>query len=547
MKKILILILFLVVFIGEATPATSATKFKGNYLAGFHAYQLGTYEFVLKLYGKHLSLPYDENLSFYENTMQIILDNTKIKNVHAMKLLTENLENSVPLIVSLNVENLSDDKTSIFLESISSMRLEAINQSLDGLTFRISTEDNTRKNIVENISPAPVLNYPTVPRNTLYFSAEEKITVDLRDADLKDVLRILMDQLGRNTIIDSSFPSNVFITMSLKNVRIDEVLNYLLKTYDIACYRAGANVVAFGLKEKLYKLSGETETKTFKIAYADLTKASTMLKSMTKLQDSEITTDDRMRTFYVNTNPAKMEEVEKAIKMIDVPSKQVMIHASIFEFSDSATAAVQHSLEMVYDKWQMNLDLGTGANLLTYNDDTYRNGKSNFDRRITATLQGLETKDKGKTIANPSVIAVDGQEASVKLKQDILYRKGLNDKGGVEWGSEEVGPELTFTPTIEDNGYVNLDITIKTGDYLGADTQGNIRTTTREVKTKVRVKDGMPFVVGGLHEDSLIRMRNRIPILGNIPLLGELFSYSSKAKDKTQAVMIVTPYIIEDR
>ena len=224
-----------------------------------------------------------------------------------------------------------------------------------------------------------------------------------------------------------------------------------------------------------------------------------------------------------------------------------MIRASIFEFSDAATKDVQHTLELAYDKWAFNMDLANGIAQLNYEDRTYSQGTSNFDRYITASLNALERRDKGKTIANPSVIAIDGQEASVSLKQKILYRKGLNEKGGVEYGTEDVGPELKFKPVIEDNGYVNLDITINTGDYLGSDSDGNIRTTKREVKTKIRVKDGMPFVVGGLHQDSDIKVNNKIPILGNIPLLGNLFSYNSKDKNRTQAVMIVTPYIIESR
>ena len=542
----LLLLLLLIIIIGRI-PAEAKEKFNGSYLTNFHLYQIGTYEFVMKLYGKHLPVA---EPNFYENTMQLILENTRVKNVHAMKLLTENLEHSVPLINDLDIQNLPDDEVSILITSSSPMTLKSGKQNFDGLTLhiKIQEEEQQDKNfLMNNISVNPVKKFPTSPQNSVWFIADEKVTIELRDADLRDVLRLLMEQCGRNTIIDNSFPSNILITMSLKNTRIDEVLNYLLRTYDLACYRAGANIVAFGLKDSLYKLSGEKEIKSFRIAHGDLAAAVTMLKSLTGLQDNEITTDERMRTLHINTNPAKMLEVIKAISKIDVPSKQVMIYASIFEFSDAATKDVQHSLELVYDKWQMNLNLGQGENLLIYNDDTYRNGKSNFDRYITATLHGLETKNKGKTIANPSVIAIDGQEASVSLKQEILYRKGLNDKGGVEWGSEEVGPELKFKPQIENNGYINLEITINTGDYLGADTEGNIRTTTREVKTKIRVRNGMPFVIGGLNQDTDVRIRNKIPILGNIPLLGELFSYSSREKNKSQAVMIVTPYIIESR
>ena len=174
-------------------------------------------------------------------------------------------------------------------------------------------------------------------------------------------------------------------------------------------------------------------------------------------------------------------------------------------------------------------------------------GRSALDRYITATFNALETRNKGRTIANPSVIAIDGQEATITLKQDIMYSAGRDDSGNPTWETEEVGPELKFTPKIEANGYINLKITINTGDYLGTDTDGNIRTTDRNVETTIRVKDGMPFVVGGLFQDVNSTLTNKIPILGDIPLIGALFSYKSTDRDKNQAVMIVTPYILETK
>ena len=70
-------------------------------------------------------------------------------------------------------------------------------------------------------------------------------------------------------------------------------------------------------------------------------------------------------------------------------------------------------------------------------------------------------------------------------------------------------------------------------------------TTTRSVKTEVRVRDGMPFVIGGLFREDSTNNVSRIPILGNIPLLGELFTFRSNNKTKTQVVMIITPYILD--
>ena len=295
----------------------------------------------------------------------------------------------------------------------------------------------------------------------------------------------------------------------------------------------------------MYKLSGAQNIKAFRIAYAEPAQVSTMLKTLTGLTDSEIVIDERTKTLYVNTNPARMEEAENLIGSIDTPAKQVMIRASIFEFSDSATKDVQTAINMVYDKWSLTSNPGNSTGQLNFIDQTYSQGRSALDRYITASLNALERKDKGKTIANPSVIAIDGQEASITLKQDIMYRSGLDEKGNLQWDTTEVGPELKFTPRIEDNGYINLQITINTGDYLGADNDGNIRTTERDMKTRIRVKDGMPFVVGGLFQEINTTARAKLPVLGDIPLLGTLFRSSVREKEKTQAVMIVTPYILE--
>ena len=156
-------------------------------------------------------------------------------------------------------------------------------------------------------------------------------------------------------------------------------------------------------------------------------------------------------------------------------------------------------------------------------------------------------KGKGRTLANPSVITLEGEEATITLKQNIMYSAGLDNNRNPTWSTTEVGPELTFTPTIEDKGYINLTISISTGDYLGKDTDGNIITTDRNVETHIRVRDGMPFVLGGLFMDVKSRLNTKIPILGDIPLLGNLFRYTSDEHDKNQAVMIVTPYILDSK
>ena len=534
---------FVFMFLLLAPPGRATAKGKEKYiqLRDVGAYQLGMDEFVVRLHGKDLPVPVLDN---HGNLLEITLNDTIIKNIKKVGQSLREFQDNVPALVGFSTENISDDegqRVLVLLEAVRPLEARQVAKVVDGWSLRVKVEEE-KNNFVKF---EPTAKVPNQPEAFLPFRMTNTLNTEFRDAELRDVFRLIMEESGKNVIIDNSFPKDIVISLTLVDIKAEELLNYLMNQYDLACCAAGSNTIAFGTREALYKLSGKREIKSFRIAYADVAAVGTMLKNLVALQDSEYTQDDRMRTVHINTNPAKMREVEDAITRIDVPAQQVMIRASIFEFADNATLDVQAAINAVYDKWSFSSDPGNSiSGVLSYVDRTYSQGRSAFDRYITGAFHALETKNKGKTIANPSVIAIDGQEAKITLKQDVLYMKGTDDDGHPEWDTVEVGPELTFTPKIEENGYINLDITINTGDYLGKDNDDNIQTTERTVKTKIRVRDGMPFVVGGLYQDGKITVESRVPIVGNIPLLGELFKYRNTEHDKTQAVMIVTPYIL---
>ena len=555
-KSYFLALLIFIVFIFAIPPAEGASKRRSKssvqpqniqkeiyqpvLLKDVNSYQLGSNEFVLKISGRDLPNP---RLESDGNYLTVIIPDAKAANPKKINLLMSEFHQEVPNIINFKIKNVSEDmqwRTEIDLETNLDIKEKSISRSFDGLSVRVKLKPE-ENNFVKFV---PTPKVPNSPEAFLPFRMSNKINTEFRDAELRDVFRLIMEDSGKNVIIDNSFPKDIVISLTLVDIKAEEILNYLMNQYDLACTVAGHNTIAFGTRESLYKLSGQKEIKSFKIAYADLAAVVTMLKNLAAVTDAEITQDERMRTIHVNTNPAKMYQVEDIIKRLDVPAQQVMIRASIFEFNDSVTKDVQAAIEAVYDKWTFTSDPRNGSGIINYLDETYLNGKANFNRQITATLQALENRGKGKTLANPSVIAVDGQEATISLKQDILYSKGYNEKGNVEWDTEEVGPELKFTPKIEENGYVYLDINIKTGDYLGKDTDGNIQTTEREVTTKIRVRDGMPFVIGGLNQDGHVVTQAKIPVLGDIPLLGELFKWRNDEHNRTQAVMIVTPFII---
>lgn len=521
-------------------------KYTGSLLTGCSLYQIGAEEFVLKLNGKKLPEPRTE---FNEDSMYLILDHTMASQPEEINASVAYVIDASPLLYSFTVENVSNDKVSIRMQANAELELQSVTHTSAGWGIRImAVSEAIREEAIASVFASKQKPSVTYPDNVLPFAVDTRITVELRDAELRDVLRLLMSQAGQNIILDPSFPADVLVTLSLFDVRIDDVINHLMRTYDIACYDSGQNTTIFGTREGLYKLSGGKIVKSFNISYADIAQAVTMLRNLTAIQESELITDTRTRTLYVNTNPAKMIEIEDLISKIDVPSKQIMIRASIFEFSERASKQVSTALNMAYDEWQIDAG-GTGGIRVDYAQDRTVAGTRNprTARTLQSVLEALEEEEKGRIIANPSVIAVDGQAATIELTQTYTYSVVRDDAGNAISQQEDVGPTLTFTPRIERDGYVYLELSLSTGDVLSTGTSGAPITSDRSVTTRVRVRNGMPFVVGGLFQDNKTRSKAKIPVLGDIPLLGQLFRSSQNSSQRNQVVMIVTPYILDSK
>ncbi|MBQ7562028.1 MAG: hypothetical protein IJS99_09415 [Synergistaceae bacterium] len=544
-KFLFIFILTAFIFAGSdslfaRTTPSKSKKFSDSVLTNCSIYQLGTDEFVLRLNGDKLSEPL---IQFNNNVCYITLYNTLVNKPEKLNAEIQAYTETIPIITDFKIENLSDDlinKAAITITTANPLKLHTLSQIREGFSLRLIAKNNNVE-FRTNASPVKVV---TKPKSLLPFNADEKITIELREISLMDVIRMFMTQLGRNVIIDNSFPKSVNITLSLVDVRIDEVLNYLMRTYNIACYSAGANTTVFGTREGLYKLSGEDETRTFDISYAKPDAVKTMIVSLSGIRDSDVVVDERLHSLHVRTNPAKMQEVTEIINKIDMPGKQIMIRASILEFSDTATREVANALDIIYNEYAIQWAAGAGT-------ITYDNTVTDMQKIITNSFSNLERRGVGKVLANPSVIAIDGQQAEISLTEDYPYISARDQAGNVTWSTENVGPKLTFTPRVGRDGFVNLKIDIQTGDVLDTMTSSTgeqmPRTSSRSVKTEIRVREGMPFVVGGLFRENTVRQVLKIPVLGDIPLIGDLFRTRSREKNKTQVVMVVTPYILDSK
>ena len=374
------------------------------------------------------------------------------------------------------------------------------------------------------------------------------VTLQLRDAELKSVFRMLADMQKLNLLLDPSVP-DLTVTFSFNAVPYSEAFAYLLRTADLS-YSVTKGMLVVGRPESLGRTLGTEVTKAYRLSYAvdredgkvmsDMTAALTGLVSLSKPP----TLDARSRELYVTATEEQHREIKEVIEKLDHPGRQVMLEAQIFEVNDTANLDFETAIEAVYDDWLVRFSQSQGL-YVNYNS---RGQTTPLSRSLTSNLQALERQGKGKTIANPSVITLDGQRASVSLTQNVQYAAGYDANGNPVFASLEIGPKLNFLPVIGRNGLVTITIDIETGEIQGelpTSVYQTLQSNARKVTTIVRVRDGEPFVVGGLARDYKNASKRRIPVLGFIPLLGEMFSYRATTREKTEVAIVVIPHILD--
>jgi type IV pilus assembly protein PilQ len=404
------------------------------------------------------------------------------------------------------------------------------------------------------------------------------VTLQLRDADIKSVFRMLADMQKLNLLLDPSVP-DMAVTFSFNAVPYSEAFSYLLRMADLS-YSITKGMLVVGKPESLGRTLGTEYTKSYRMSYAiddsgnmrsDLTATLTGLISLSKPP----VLDPRTRELYVTATEEQHREINDILERLDHPGRQVMLEARIFSVNDDATQDLEAVVSAIYDQWIATFSGGrlragyysargaTNSIALELDDNIVPlapPGFGNIDFRgnpalntgvelLSTGLAALESKGKGKTIANPSVITIDGQEANVAITRTVTYVSGTDQNGNPAYSTLVYGPQMTFLPVIGRDGVITIKIDLQTGSLETL--TGNVNTglvpgtAEREVTTTVRVRDGEPFVVGGLFQEEKNSIKNRVPVLGYLPLLGNLFTTTNETHRKTEVAMIVIPHILD--
>lgn len=412
-----------------------------------------------------------------------------------------------------------------------------------------------------------------------------KLTLNFQKIDVREALNVIADFTGTNMVISDTVSGN--ITLRLKDVPWDQALDIILQSRGLAMRKIG-NVIQvapsaeIAAKEKLELTSHQEiselqdlRTESFQISYQKADAIATLLSSdkqriLSKRGSAVV--DARTNTLFVQDTPDRLDEVRKLIKQIDVPVRQVMIEARIVEatdnFSKNLGVRLGYNSNDAFSVGNSSRLFGNiGANSVvggplagttmpanTPNVNLPSAGtagtfsmllfNSSVSKLLSVELTALETDSKGKIISSPRVVTSDQTEATIATGTEIPYQQA-SSSGATNVAFKSATLSLSVKPQITPDDNIIMDIKVNK-DSVGQLYAGVPSINTNSVTTQVLVENGGTVVIGGVYLQQQSNGVNKVPLLGDIPVLGYLFRSTAKLDNKSELLVFITPKIIKD-
>ena len=432
--------------------------------------------------------------------------------------------------------------------------------------------------------------------------AGRPVTFNFQDVPVRTVLQLIAEESGLNIVASDTVTGNV--TLRLVNVPWDQALDIVLQAKGLDKRRSG-NVVWIAPQSEIAQYEQDKEdarialsnrvelvTEYIQINYhnaAQIYKALTEAKGVGGSgggggqggQGSNVDTgflsprgrlvaDERTNTLMISDTPKKVAEMKELIRVIDRPVDQVVIEARVVV----ATESFMRELGARFGLTGTKDNVAFSGNL-DVNDDNLNSTSTitrglmtdlavtnpagavalsilNAGYLLDVELSAMQTQGRGEVISNPRIVTSNQREAVIRQGQEVGYVTiQPAQAGGVATPSvqfKEVLLEMRVTPTITNDGRVFLNLNVKKDEIEGfVDTSiGDVpQISTRSVNTAVLVEDGQTVVVGGVYEFRERDDVSKVPFLGDIPFLGNLFKKKGRSKEKAELLIFVTPKVLE--
>ncbi len=421
----------------------------------------------------------------------------------------------------------------------------------------------------------------------------QKISLNFQSIDVRAVLQILADASGKNIVVSDSVNGN--ITLRLQDVPWDQALDIIMKTKGLAT-RSYGNVMMVGTageiaaQEQAEAAAQQSQSQVeplqsafIQINYAKASDMQALIKGsgdngMLSKRGS-LSVDTRTNTLLIQDTASNIDVIRAMVARLDVAVKQVMVESrivianndftrdlgvrlgysafrqtggslmtvtgsatgsdSMISSSNGGTSAVV--FPTLTNRLNVNLPAAPASGQIAF---SVLRGNSLIDLELSA----LQSEGQGEVVSSPRVITADQKLAHIEQGVEIPYQQA-SSSGATTTTFKNAVLSLDVTPQITPDNRVNMELEVHkdaVGQNVQSATGGSVPSIdTRDVKTTVLVNNGDTVVLGGIYETSQTITTSKVPLLGDLPLLGWLFRNTQTVNDKDELLIFVTPKILD--
>ena len=388
------------------------------------------------------------------------------------------------------------------------------------------------------------------------------ISIDFQGTSLYTVLNVLSMKTGMKLISDTNLYQRK-IMLSLKDVTAEEALNALLDTYDLYYVKQGDGDI-YVIKSK----SDGAHITVSRVIFCNYAKAEA-LKDILAIRSSsggKIVADTRTNSLIITDLADTLDKMENIIRSLDIPTQQVLLEARIVEFSITNDFAIgtqwnglfRNGLENPYpyyptgqtieNKWSPSNFLYTGGNVPASSFGHVGVSILEGDWSINASIGAGMSDGEAKILSNPKLLVLNNQEASIDIIQEIPYTESTSatSEGTLVSATsfKEAGIRLKVKPQINRDGSIVLTVAPEQSYPARYADDGTPVINSTKSTTTLMLKSGETASIGGLIRENETNTIKKVPLLGDIPLLGYLFKSVEKNKTRTELTIFITAKIV---
>jgi len=393
---------------------------------------------------------------------------------------------------------------------------------------------------------------------------KKPINLEFRDASIKMVFDALSRTTGINFIFDRDVRSDLRTTVFLKQTKLDDAIDVILSTAQLEKKILNqSSVLIYPNSPAKTREYQDLLVKVFYLSNIEAKQAAAMLKTVLKLKDVYV--DDKYNFLVLRETPESIALAERLIALQDLEEPEVMLDVEVLEINRSRllNMGIQWTNQFTITPLSVTTNNGSsgagssgtgtvGTSLMKLSDLKSLNSTTLGITPPSATVSLQKTDGDANLLANPRIRVRDREKAKIMIGDKVPVVSTTSTTTFVTENIQylDVGLKLEVEPDIHLRDEVGLKLALEVSSLVSSIKTNNgsqaYQIGTRNVNTALRLKDGETQILAGLISDEDRSSANRIPLLGDLPVLGRLFGSQSDNRKKTEIVLSITPHLIRN-